>query len=453
MPIIGPNRFASSDPTADDLHIIYRGSGGSLAHPKVVEGPQPKSITAKGNRVDVSWEQPLPAGTSVAITVQSDFTFTTPDSFVFTRGGQPLGPWTPYRDESDWRPGHGTIAALRARLAPTSTPRDLEVENRRGERAAFDRARLVGSLVLGNRTAEDSRAAVETLEPLLHAVGHTPISTTALRAAVGEVLLNPRAPDGTAIRDALVGMRGDTLAPRGVFAPVVDGEDELVVLAGRYLEQVARYEAMLAAGERLPESIVGLYDEGVAIHARGVELARTSGQLCAHPMTGLPVPPQPLPPLEALLLAERRIGFVPKALVNAVFAARAGTDWAAVAREVLFKLLGAFGLSDFYGPILEILEGGEFADVWDDLLKALAKLSLKEAIKILIKRFLLSDKFKRLLIEKLGREAAEEILKKIAEKWIPVIGWAALIGNVVAVIIVQLLYFAMVVLGVGPFII
>ena len=212
MPIIGPNRFASSDPTADDLHIIYRGSGGSLAHPKVVEGPQPKSITAKGNRVDVSWEQPLPAGTSVAITVQSDFTFTTPDSFVFTRGGQPLGPWTPYRDESDWRPGHGTIAALRARLAPTSTPRDLEVENRRGERAAFDRARLVGSLVLGNRTAEDSRAAVETLEPLLHAVGHTPISTTALRAAVGEVLLNPRAPDGTAIRDALAAGEFDRAA-------------------------------------------------------------------------------------------------------------------------------------------------------------------------------------------------------------------------------------------------
>ncbi len=453
MPIIGPHRFTSGQPNTDDLHVIYRGSGGSLAHPKVVEGPPPRSITATGNRVDVSWEAPLPPGTSVAITVQSDFTFTTPDSFVFTRGGQPLGPWTPYHEAPGWSSGPAAIEGLRARMPITSTSLELEVENRRGERAAFDRARLVGSLVLGNRTAEDARTAVSTLEPLLRAVGHTPISTTGLRAAVGEVLLNPTAPDGTAIRDALVGAAGGALAARGMLPLVVDGEDELVVLTGKFLEQVAKVEAMLAAGTPLPESAVGLYDEGVALHALGVDLARGSGLWCGHPLTGVPVQPQPLPSLEALLLAERRLGFVPTALVNAAFAVRAGTDWAAVAREVLFKVLGAFGLIDFYVPILEILEGAEFADVWEDLLKALAKLSLKEAIKILIKRFLTSEKFKKRLVEKLGKEAAEKILKKIAEKWIPVFGWAALIANVVAVIISQLLYYAMVVLGVGPFIV
>ncbi len=35
MPIIGPHRFTSGQPNTDDLHVIYRGSGGSLAHPKV----------------------------------------------------------------------------------------------------------------------------------------------------------------------------------------------------------------------------------------------------------------------------------------------------------------------------------------------------------------------------------------------------------------------------------
>lgn len=448
MPLIGPHTFKTNT-ECNDLHIVYRGSGGSLKNPKVIEGPQPKTIVANGNKVEMAWDNTLPENTIVRVTVQSDFPFTEPDSYVFTRDGQELGPWIPYREIGDdnWRRRSDAVADIAIGLtAPVRVTGGLEIVNRNLERSPFDRTRLAGSLLWGGRSAEEARAAAERLEPLLLAVGRNPITTTALRAALGEVMLNPEQPDISAIRDAIL-REGDAQPERGSFIPLVGEEDELVTEAGAFLDKVDKAAALIEAAERPPEELVGLYDEGVAIHARAARIAYASNQFCMNPLTGLPVSPASMPNLRELIQLEQRLGFYPKALVGAWFAPRQDVDWEAVGREVLFKVLGAFGLIDFYGPILEILTGGEFKDVWEDFLKALSKAGLKQAIKILIKRFLLSDKFREMLIKKLGKEAAEEVLKKIAEKWIPIIGWAMFIGNVVAVIIVQIIFYMLAFLG------
>jgi hypothetical protein len=52
---------------------------------------------------------------------------------------------------------------------------------------------------------------------------------------------------------------------------------------------------------------------------------------------------------------------------------------------------------------------------------------------------------KKKLIAKLGKKAGEEAAKKIAgkiaAKFVPILGWAILIGNILSVIMSQIIYY------------
>ncbi len=450
MPLIGPHSFVVNQDKVNDLHILYRGSGGVLRNPKVVAGPKPKSITTKYNQVNITWDAEVPKGTTIGVSVESDFRFTQPDSYVFSKDGQKLGDWIPYEapKHGDWRGKLQPVSSGAPDAADaTFSPGPVEIINRDAVRSAFDRERLSRNLFWGGASREESMRIADALEPIIVAVGYSPISTIALRAAVGEAVINPQNPDAGAIRAAIVGDGGERGEIGRGLPPVIGDESGLIQAGGRFLGEIDRAAAIIAAGERPPEDMIGLYDEGVALHANAIEMAVAHKQFCLHPMTGVPIVPTPMPPLARLLELEQEIGFYPANLIKAFLAAPLATDWQAVIEEILFKALGVFGLSDFYAPILEILRSGEFEDVWEDLLEAAAKHELKHLIEILIKKFLLSDKFKEMLIKKLGKKAAEEVLKKIAEKWIPIFGWAKLIGNIIAVLIVQILFFSALVLG------
>jgi hypothetical protein len=67
----GPFTFTTDDDDTSDLHIVFTGSGGRLANPKVT--PAPSNATADGNQVDILWDPPLPKGTKVDVTVDCPF--------------------------------------------------------------------------------------------------------------------------------------------------------------------------------------------------------------------------------------------------------------------------------------------------------------------------------------------------------------------------------------------
>jgi hypothetical protein len=74
---------------ANDLHVTYTGTGGSLKNEKVT--PKGKTDIKQGNTINVKWENSsvLPGG-KVTLEVDSDFESTTPYAVVWTRNGDTL---------------------------------------------------------------------------------------------------------------------------------------------------------------------------------------------------------------------------------------------------------------------------------------------------------------------------------------------------------------------------
>ncbi|TCL00320.1 hypothetical protein BXY66_2961 [Shimia isoporae] len=454
MHVIGPHKFKITEPGTNDLHILYAWSGGSLKNPRVIGQPQPKKIVAKDNQVHITWENEVPQGTSVSVQVDSLFKQTKPISYQHTKDGKAIGEPIPYhqKEGKDWRRGMRerwpVEVGPRAPASMLSTGR-LGIINREHVIKDYSGEVLAKNLHYGGFEKEDADKIANIVSPYIVAVGRNPVSTLAMRAIVGETVMNRDNPDPTAIRAAIMADHANFGSARP-FPAVVGNEHKIIQMSGRFLAQVETASAMVAAGERPPDEMINLYDEGVSIQAHAAEMAISYKQFCLHPMTHMPIKPTPMPSFEVLLDMENRYGFVPMAMLKAFFAPTPTTDWQAVIEEILFKTLGALDLIDFYVPILEILRGGEFKDVWEDLLRAAAEHDFWELVKTLLEDFLLSDKFRELLIKKLGKEVAEEILEKMLQKWIPILGWAQLIGNIIAVLIVQMLYYYSLIFG--PFI-
>src|SRR5690242_17845030 len=73
MPRYGPFCFKNTTgKPVNDLHVVFTGSGGSLANPVQTKGPKGK-LTAGGNQVDGVWKKPLAPGTVICFTVASRF--------------------------------------------------------------------------------------------------------------------------------------------------------------------------------------------------------------------------------------------------------------------------------------------------------------------------------------------------------------------------------------------
>ena len=70
----GPYSFANTTPVAlNDLHVVFRGSGGTLNSPRMTAGPSDASISTQDNQVDVVFPTPVTPGASVSFTVKSRF--------------------------------------------------------------------------------------------------------------------------------------------------------------------------------------------------------------------------------------------------------------------------------------------------------------------------------------------------------------------------------------------
>jgi hypothetical protein len=98
-------------------------------------------------------------------------------------------------------------------------------------------------------------------------------------------------------------------------------------------------------------------------------------------------------------------------------------------RKVIAKLLGALGLGEASQAIFEILEGEGLVAALD---AALASGSLKAIGEILLKILekMITKEFLRKLAEKIGLKAAAKIVGKISARFVPFVGWALLIGQI-----------------------
>lgn len=98
-------------------------------------------------------------------------------------------------------------------------------------------------------------------------------------------------------------------------------------------------------------------------------------------------------------------------------------------RKVIAKLLGALGLGEASQAIFELLEGEGLIAALD---AALASGSLKAIGEVLLKILekMITKEFLRKLAEKIGLKAAAKIVGKISARFVPFVGWALLIGQI-----------------------
>lgn len=91
--IVGPFNFTNDTGiTATDLHVVFAGTGGTLAPPVTITQAPPAApapaTSAAGNQVDLDWQQPAVAhGQSVAFTVGSGFSPIEPADTWWTEYG------------------------------------------------------------------------------------------------------------------------------------------------------------------------------------------------------------------------------------------------------------------------------------------------------------------------------------------------------------------------------
>ena len=96
-------------------------------------------------------------------------------------------------------------------------------------------------------------------------------------------------------------------------------------------------------------------------------------------------------------------------------------DWGKVA---LSKVLAALGLKDVSTAIFEVLSEAGWLDprLW-------GRRELPRTLERLLNWMLRNPAFRRKLAEKIGAAAAARVIGKIAARFIPVLGWALLIGS------------------------
>jgi hypothetical protein len=226
-------------------------------------------------------------------------------------------------------------------------------------------------------------------------------------------------------------------------------EAELMGRAGRFLEATARALEQLVSGQQLAaDEMIRLYDEGASIQSSGAARSAKTKQQLIDSFTGEIIQAEAIRSFADLLKAEEARRFKPTMLIN-LFAPTAmpvpDTDWGQVLDELVLKILGVLGIDEFYEAIIDAMHS-DFQGALDEAIEALKKKELTDAILKLLK-LLASTAFKEILKKKLiaklgkkaGEKAAKKIFAKIAAKFIPIFGWAILIGNTVAVVISQII--------------
>jgi hypothetical protein len=92
----GPYSFANTTQgPLNDLHVVFRGTGGSLNNPRITAGPPGAQISAQGNQVDIVFPTPVNPGASVSFTVKSRFLPITFDHGWWTLNGDAIVPADP----------------------------------------------------------------------------------------------------------------------------------------------------------------------------------------------------------------------------------------------------------------------------------------------------------------------------------------------------------------------
>lgn len=125
----------------------------------------------------------------------------------------------------------------------------------------------------------------------------------------------------------------------------------------------------------------------------------------------------PLPTLDVFLANEDAI------LVN-LAGAQASLD----ARKAIAKLLGILGIKEASQAIFELLDEDGLIKELDDALSARNMKKVGEVLKKILKK-MASKEFLRRLANKIGIKAAAKIVGKITARFVPIIGWAVLIGS------------------------
>jgi hypothetical protein len=176
---------------ASDLHVTLSGSdgnlfvnpGGVIVTPGPCPVPQVPSNPPKvTNEVVLDWGTPCVA--PCATVWFSVLTGVGPLQFV-------SGFWTsivngvPDTNIGPVEPGDVDVSPLYTKI----------VLNSSGISSEFARSRIVGDLVIGGLAGEAAISRANQLETILDAAGANPVSTDALRHALGELSIRPDQPD------------------------------------------------------------------------------------------------------------------------------------------------------------------------------------------------------------------------------------------------------------------
>lgn len=233
-----------------------------------------------------------------------------------------------------------------------------------------------------------------------------------------------------------------------VAFPVRAGEfdDELTDIIVRGGKQIEKLEGIFTQFENNKEinaeEVANTYDEGVeVINDLYVNLI-SAEKVPFNIITGQALFPSRLPLFHEMLALEHACAFRPVLLqAGAAGAGKKKVDSEKLGKEVFFKICGALGIIEVYGTILEIFNKTR-PKLMKELGEAMAKRNIKKLTKIIKKilKLMTSKRFLKLLTAKVGRKLAAKIVGKIAAKAIPILGWAMLIGNIIAVLISQVFF-------------
>jgi hypothetical protein len=92
----GPYSFTNTTPVAlNDLHVVFRGSRGTLNSPSITGGPPDAFASAQGDQVDIVFPTTITPGTSMGFTVKSRFLPVSFDHGWWTINGEASFPVNP----------------------------------------------------------------------------------------------------------------------------------------------------------------------------------------------------------------------------------------------------------------------------------------------------------------------------------------------------------------------
>lgn len=244
----GPFRFTNrTGKDVDDFHCVFRGTGGSLRNPKLTLSPVPGGIAASGNTVDIKWISPIPDGSVIEFTVESDFPGIQVDHHIWTTDGKAIeGP--------------------------------KQVVNSEGYAEKFTEARIVGRLTMTGLDQETALSRSQQVVTIVEASGRNTFSTDDIRYILEE-LANPiKGPDYEKIGRYLGRVAAEVVPPethpsrRWLISTVYELIDHLSDLNRISESSDSPLGSLLEAGSRYLQRSLG--ETGVREHPLSSTLER-----------------------------------------------------------------------------------------------------------------------------------------------------------------------------------